>query len=187
MTVLALFGGVFSIAKYRSLSTQNIEGNAAAAELERETSELKLKGEKVQQSLSPAQKQLMIAGHKLVATKEFGWSRLLYDIERVLPSDVSASRISVENVFKDGNSVAAELEFAVVSRNYTSVLNMIERMNSSGIFRANLRGQDLQEGDRIVYSEYTMLVTYRPSAGFSSSQTSDVASAGERGGTPGDR
>lgn len=182
MLLLAFFGGVYGVSRYRSVSNENIAGNAATKELDKEIAELKAKGEKVQQSLSPAQRQLMVAGHKLVATKEFGWSRLLYDIELVLPTDVSASRISVDNVFKDGNTVVAELEFSVLSRNYSSVLNMIQRMNDSGIFKASLRGQDLQENERQKFSEYTLLLTYRPSAGYSAVPEIDVASADKQGG-----
>lgn len=183
MVFLALVGGVYSLSRYRSVSQENAAGDVAIKELETEIAQLRSKGDKVQKSLRPDQKLMMVAGHKLVATKEFGWSRLLYDIERVLPADVSASRISVVNVFKDGDTVSAELEFAVLSRNYVSVVNMIQRMNQSGIFRASLRGQDLQEGTRLKYSEYTMLLTYRPSAGFSANPTTDVASAGREGGT----
>ncbi len=183
MVFLALVGGLYSVVRYRSVSNENAAGEVAIKALESEIAELRSKGDKVQKSLRPDQRELMIAGHKLVATKEFGWSRLLYDIERVLPTDVSASRISVENVFKDGDTVSAELEFAVFSRNYVSVVNMIQRMNQSGIFRASLRAQDLQEGARLKYSEYTMLLTYRPSAGFSANPTTDVAAAGNEGGT----
>lgn len=182
LLVFASIGAVYSFARYQSLSDQNISGRKTTAELESQIAELKTNGEKVQKSLSPQQKQLMVEGHKLVATKEFGWSRLLFDLERVLPSDVSASRISVDNVFKDGNTVAADLEFAVLSRNYSSVVNMIQRMNNSGIFRAALRSQDLQEGDRGNFSEYTLALTYRPGASYSANPSFDVASAGDEGG-----
>lgn len=182
MVFFALVGGLYSVTIYRSVSNQNTAGNVAIKELEAEIAELRGKGEKVQKSLSPQQRELMIAGHKLVATKEFGWSRLLYDIERILPADVSASRISVENIYKEGGTVSAELEFAVLSRNYVSVVNMIQRMNESGIFRASLRSQDRQESERQQYTEYTMLLTYRPSAGFSTTPATDVASAVTEGG-----
>jgi Tfp pilus assembly protein PilN len=182
MILLALFGGLFGVSKYRAVAAENIAGDVSVEELEKELSELKKKGESVRQSLSPAQKELMIAGHKLVANKEFGWSRLLYDIERVLPGDVSASRIGVENVFKEGGAVSAELEFGVLSRNYTSVLSMIQRMNNSGIFRASLRGQDLQEDDQQQYTEYTLLLTYRPGAGFTANPAADAPATNNSGG-----
>ena len=177
MVFFALVGAAYGISRYWSLASEDRSGDASVDELKEKIAELKKKGDSVQKSLSPAQRELMIAGHKLVAMKEFGWSRLLLDIERILPRDVSASRINVDRIFKDGDTVASELEFSVVSRNYTSVLRMIERMNQSGIFRASLRSQDLQQGERFEYSEYTLLVTYRPSAGFSANPLVNVAAA----------
>jgi Tfp pilus assembly protein PilN len=182
MVLLGLFGALFGISKYRAVTAENRAGEQSITELRTELAELKKKGELVRESLTPQQQELMIAGHKLVANKEFGWSRLLFDIERVLPNDVSASRIGVENVYKEGNSVTAELEFGVLSRNYTSVLNMIQRMNNSGIFRASLRGQDLQDADKQQYTEYTMLLTYRPGAGVSSDPDVNESSDSKPGG-----
>ena len=40
-------------------------------------------GIKVQQQLTPEQQNLLIASHKLVANKAFGWSRLFADLEAV--------------------------------------------------------------------------------------------------------
>lgn len=182
IVVLAFAGLLFGYARYRSVKAENETGRQTIIELERQISELRAKGERVRKNLSPVEKELMIAGHKLVATKQFGWSRLLYELERVMPRDVSASRINVNDVFKDGDRVVADLEFAVVSRNYTSVLAMIERMNESGVFRASLRGQDLQETDRVKYSEYTLLLIYRPSAGLSLNPPGGVAVGATRGG-----
>ncbi len=128
--------------------------------MEKEVAELKEKGAKVQQSLTPEQQSLLIASHKLVASKSFGWSRLFADLEAVLPGSVSASRISVQNIFKDGDRIKAELDFSVLSRDYQSVMNLIGNMNNSGIFQAELRGQDLQKTERITYTEYTLHIIY---------------------------
>ena len=105
---------------------------------------------------------MLIASHKLVASKSFGWSRLFADLEAVLPGSVSASRISVQNIFKDGDRIKAELDFSVLSRDYQSVMNMIDNMNNSGIFQAELRGQDLQKTERVTYTEYTLHIVYSP-------------------------
>ena len=121
---------------------------------------LKEKGAKVQQSLTPEQQALLIASHKLVASKSFGWSRLFADLEAVLPGSVSASRISVQNIFKDGDRIKAELDFSVLSRDYQSVMQLIANMNNSGIFQAELRGQDLQKTERVTYTEYTLYIIY---------------------------
>lgn len=35
-------------------------------------------------------------------------------------------------------------------------------MNNSALFRAELRGQDLQQNERVTYTEYTFRVIYSP-------------------------
>jgi hypothetical protein len=51
---------------------------------------------------------------------------------------------------------------------------MIENMNGSGIFSAELRGQDLQKNERFTYSEFTLHLIYTPRVGYSV-PASDVA------------
>lgn len=145
-------------------------------EMQAQLDELNQKGNLVQQQLTPEEQSLLIAAHKLVANKNFGWSRLFADLESVLPGSVSVSRIAVENVYKtaDGRT-QAELDFAVLSRDYQSVLTMIERMNGTGTFQADLRGQDLQKSEHFSYTEYTLRLIYRPVSSAVSTPTSDVA------------
>src|SRR5205085_7347841 len=124
------------------------QNEIAASDIRRMEGELKdlnQKGELVQQQLSPAQRASLIGANKLVANKSFGWSRLFADLEAVMPGSVSASRISVENIYKDGDRIKAELEFSVLSYNYQAVMQMIDSMNNSGVFRAELRGQEGQK------------------------------------------
>ena len=128
------------------------------------------------------QKALLTASHKLVANKTFGWSRLFSDLESVLPGSVSASRIAVDNIYQDGDRVKAELELGVISRDYPGVMAMIENMNNSGLFQAELRGQDLQKNERITFSEYTFYVVYTPAYGYATTPTTDVAQNQQGGG-----
>jgi Tfp pilus assembly protein PilN len=171
---LAVSGATLSFAKLRDTTAKNELAKTDIAEMNAEIRSLKGKGEQVQQQLTPEQSALLVAAHKLVANKTFGWSRLFADLEGVLPGSVSVSRINVQDVFKDGDRTKAELEFAVLSRDYPSVMAMIENMNSSGIFSAELRGQDLQKNERFTYSEYTLHLIYTPRAGYSAA-SSDVA------------
>src|SRR5437868_203127 len=136
---------------------------------------LKGEGEKVQQLLTPEQKALLSAAHKLVANKAFGWSRLFADLENVLPSNVAASRIVVNNIFQDGDRIKADLEFAVLSKDYPAVMGMIQNMNNSGLFQAELRGQDLQKNERMTFTEYTFRLIYTPAYGYSAAPATDVA------------
>lgn len=169
LLLVSLVVGAYSLYRLNDNRKRNDLLVAAIAERQAEIARLKGEGEKVQQLLTPDQKALLTAAHKLVANKTFGWSRLFADLESVLPSSVAASRIAVENIYQDGDRIKAELEFGVLARDYSSVMAMIENMNNSGLFAAELRGQDRQENERIVYTEYTFRLIYTPAYGYSTS------------------
>lgn len=178
MVVSAVLG-VYSLARLDGNATENERLTAAIQERQNEIAGFKEKGEKVQQLLTPEQRAMLSASHKLVANKTFGWSRLFADLESVMPGSVSASRISVDNIYLDGERIRAELEFAVLSKDYQSVMAMIENMNNSGHFQAQLRGQDLQKNERITYTEYTFRLIYTPGYGYAAAP--DVAMNGQGG------
>ncbi|HEY0458303.1 MAG TPA: hypothetical protein VGC97_04065 [Pyrinomonadaceae bacterium] len=171
-------GAILCFAKLRDIHNQNEIVKTQIAEMETKVKDLNTEGEKVQQELTPDQRALLVGAHKLVANKSFGWSRLFSDLEQVLPANVSASRISVENIFKDGDRVKAELDFAVLSRDYQGVAQMIDNMNNSGVFKAELRGQDRQETDRLTYSEFTLHLIYTPYYALPTANTTDLAQGG---------
>lgn len=179
LLALAVAGSVMSFAqlsenaKIKEIAAGNLK------DMETEIGRLKGEGAKIQQQLTPEQRDLLVASHKLVANKSFGWSRLFADLESVLPGSVSASRIAVENVYKDGDRVKAELEFGVLSRDYAAVMTMIESMNNSGLFQAELKSQDLQKNERMTYTEYTLRLIYTPAYGQSTTApSSDIAQTG---------
>jgi Tfp pilus assembly protein PilN len=162
---ISAVAGLFCLAQLRSNAMDLEIVEKQRTDFDEDVKRFKGEGEKVQQQLSPEQRNLLTATHKLVANKNFGWSRLFADLEGVMPGSVSASRISVENVYRDGDRVKAELDFAVLSRDYQAVMAMIGSMNASGLFQAELRGQSLQQNERITYSEYTMRLIYTPPYG----------------------
>ncbi|MGB7068796.1 MAG: hypothetical protein WBD22_04825 [Pyrinomonadaceae bacterium] len=172
---------VVSFAQWRETARLNEIAESQAREMDAELTRLKGEGEKVQQQLSPDQRSLLVSAHRLVANKSFGWSRLFADLEAVLPGGVSASRISVDNIFKDGDRIKAELEFNVLSRNYQSVMTMIESMNNSGLFQAELRGQNLQKSESVSYSEYSLRLVYTPAYGYAAEPQVDVAQGSQGG------
>ena len=174
MLGISVAGALLCFGVLRSNSVDDQRLVAKIAELQQQLDTLNGRGKEVQQQLSPDQQNLLIAAHKLVSNKKFVWSRLFSDLESVLPTSVSASKISVKNVFSEGDQVRAELDFAVLSHDYTSVLSMIDQMNNSGLFQAELRGQDLQKTDRTTYSEYTLRVIYTPTFRINE-PTTDVA------------
>ena len=182
LLIVSLIGGVYCLAKLNENKKQNDLLAATVADRQAEIARLKGEGEKVQQLLTPEQKTLLTASHKLVANKTFGWSRLFADLESVLPGSVSASRIAVDNIYQDGDRIKAELELGVISRDYPAVMAMIANMDNSGLFRAELRGQDLQKNERITYTEYTFRLIYTPGYGYATSPATDIAQNGQGGG-----
>jgi Tfp pilus assembly protein PilN len=173
-------GAILCFAKLREIRQNNELAKTEIEQMENDLQALNKKGEDVQQELPPGDRIRLIAAHKLVANKSFGWSKLFSDLEGVLPGGVSASRISVENIFKDGDRVKAELDFAVLSRDYQSVAVMIDNMNNSGVFKAELRGQDLQKTERLTYTEYTLHLIYTPYYSLPTANPSDLAQGGNQ-------
>jgi len=130
----------------------------------KELDELNDKGENVQRQLSPLQRDLLVGAHKLVASKGFGWSRLFADLESMLPPRVSTSRIEVKKISKEQGRTVASLEIVVLSAEPNLVIQMLDRMGNSGIFRGDMRRQERREVDGKILSEVTLDVVYFPSA-----------------------
>lgn len=182
LLTVSLAGAVFAFAELRDITAQNEIAKSDIELMSAEVAALKGKGEKVQRELSPEQTALLIGAHKLVANKTFGWSRLFADLEQVLPGGVSVSRINVQNIFNEGDRTRAELEFGVLSRDYQSVMTMIDNMNQSGLFQAELRGQDLQKTERMTYSEFSLRLIYTPRRGYAPAAADDIAQQPAEGG-----
>ena len=179
LTVLMLGIGVAGAAYCFSTLGRNASEDehyrVQISQMEGDIKQLKDDGLKVKQQLTPEQQSLVVAAHKLVDNKNFVWSRFFSDLENVLPGGVSASRIAVKDVFSDGGTVRAELDFAVIARDYSAVDDMIAKMNNSGLFQAEIRGQDLQKTDKMTYSEYTLHVIYTPTYRTSTGPVTDIA------------
>lgn len=163
--VVALLSTIFLLAKLRDNTQAAERAEREVAEMREEVAGLKAKGDAVQQQLSPEQREVLVAAHKLVDNKKFGWSRLFADLENVIPGTVSASRITVENIYRDGDRIKAELDFGCISRDYQAVMGMIGTMNASGVFQAELREQNLQTSQKQSYSEFTLHLIYTPAYG----------------------
>lgn len=174
--------GIVCLVKLKQNSDTNKILAARIDAANTDISRLKGEGEKVRQQLTPEQRMVLSAAHRLVANKAFGWSKLFADLEAVMPGSVSASRISVQHIYTDSAKVRAELELGVISRDYAGVQQMIQNMQNSGLFLAELRGQDLQKTDLSVYTEYTLRVVYSPGYSYTASQTPDIAQNNSGGG-----
>lgn len=162
--VVSALAAVFIFGEYNKVKRQTDSIKAETAEINPKIKELTDKSVQIRENLTVEQKVLLGSAHNLVDRKRFSWSRLFADVESVLPRDVIVSNVGVRDVYRSGERMSAELDFAVQSRDYQSVVNMINNMNSSGIFTAELRGQDLQP-DKGNLTEYTMRLIYNPRAG----------------------
>lgn len=140
---------------------------ADLAALKPEVEKYRAQAETLKGSITTDQAMVLREAHRISAFKRFSWSRLFYDVENVLPRGVGVSNISVNDVYVRNEKTYADLSFSVLSLNYQSVIDMIANMNSSGVFQAELRQQDLQKGKGDV-SEYTLRVLYNTSSGLPS-------------------
>jgi len=172
--LISILSFLFFYAEWKNVTAEAELVRSSNLEIEEELKLYQEKEQQVKQQLTPQQQQLLIAAHKLVLRKQFSWSRLFSDLENTLPGGVSVSRINVEDVVLRNDRTEADMEFAVLSRSYPSVVGMIDNMNSSGIFRAELRGQDLQKSDSGDYSEYTLHLTYTPHYNVSAQQAENT-------------
>jgi Tfp pilus assembly protein PilN len=178
---LSVGGAIYCFGTLRANSVRDEEYRGKISTMESDIQRLKNDGLKIQQQLTPDQQNLVGAAHKLVDSKNFVWSRLFSDLENVMPGSVSASRIAVKDVFSDGNQVRAELDFAVLARDYSAVDSMIASMNNSGLFQAEIRGQGLQKTERLTFSEYTLRVVYTPTYRLAAGPVTDIAQNSEGG------
>jgi len=175
LLIVSVTAGIFALSRLNSNKKANEELAASITAQQAEIQRLKGEAAKVQQMLTPDQKDQLSAAHKLVANKTFGWSRLFADLESVLPGSVSASRIAVENIYQDGDRVKAELELGVLAKDYGSIMKMIENMQNSGMFQPSLRGQNRQENERLTFTEYTFRLIYTPGYGYAAAPSTDIA------------
>ncbi len=167
LLIVAVGGILLSLGRWNNVRKLNAVVKSEIEEMNAKLTEFKAKGDQIAQDLPAEKRALLVGAHKLVANKSFSWSRLFFDLESVMPNNVSASRIVVENVFQERERINADLTFSVLSRDYANVEQMINRMNNSGVFRAELRSQERQQTDRSIYTEYTLHLIYMPDTGYS--------------------
>ncbi len=154
------------LAEYQRIINQTKNVKTEINEIDPKINQLETDAKKIRQSLNPEQQVLLRSAHNLVDRRRFSWSRLFADLESVLPGDVSVSHVGIRDVVDQGGGrMLAELDFSVMSKDYQSVVNMLNEMNDSGKFQSvELRAQDLQR-DKGNLTEYSMQLRYLPSAG----------------------
>jgi Tfp pilus assembly protein PilN len=190
---IAAFVAVLSIAALLLIAQSTFQTNAKilaaehdVTELRKQTDSLKQQAQAVETALTPGQKRELKYAHALVDRKSFSWSRLFVDLEASLPGEIRVTRIAVKSVGMQGDRPVADLDLVVASKSATNVTQMIEDMESGGIFHAELVSQNPQRGKNEVGSEYELNVHYVPRAGYAvepSATQRVVDTAGEGGKT----
>lgn len=160
--LVSVFAAIFMYSQWASVKTEAEMVKTNTQTIEEELKKYQEEEQKVRQLLTPDQEQILIAAHKLVLRKQFSWSRLFSDLENVLPGGVSVSQINVTDIERRNERTEAELDFGVLSRDYQNVVGMIDNMNSSGLFHAELRGQDRQKSEGGDFTEFTLHLVYTP-------------------------
>src|SRR5438552_17977231 len=156
------------------------------ADLRKQNDTLKKQVTEIETALTSDEKRDLKYAHALVDRKQFSWSRLFADLEASLPGEIKVTRILVKGVGMEGDRPAADLDLVVASKAPSNVTQMIEEMESEGVFRAELVAQNPQRGRGEVGSEYELNVHYVPRRGFAvepSASKRAVDTAGEGGKT----
>ena len=135
----------------------------------------------VKAAYSGDQQQALPAAHQLVERKKFSWSGLLAELETSLPNNVKVSRISVEDVTKQGDQTIAQLELAVFAESAATITDMIAAMHQQGIFQLELRSQELNKGRGEKGTEYSFFVIYRARSSYSTDSVAGISDAQRTG------
>lgn len=178
LTAVILFISVIGLlVVVRLTTTARAQERAVQAEINnlRQQEQALLKGaEEVKNSLNAEQQQAIPAAHQLVDRRSFSWSRLLVDLEASLPSNVRVLRIAVRDVTKQGDQTIAGLELVVFTKNPSTISEMITAMHQEGIFKPEMRAQNLSKGRGESGTEYELYVVYRPRPGYANENVAEV-------------
>jgi Tfp pilus assembly protein PilN len=183
LTAVILFISVIGLlVVVRLTTTARAQERAVQAEINnlRQQEQALLKGaEEVKNSLNAEQQQAVPAAHQLVDRRSFSWSRLLVDLEASLPPNVRVLRIAVRDVTKQGDQTIAGLELVVFTRNPSTISEMITAMHQEGIFKPEMRAQNLSKGRGESGTEYELYVVYRPRPGYANENVAEVTAGND--------
>ena len=159
ITLASIAALVFIVIKSNEMNRQAVIVERDVAALNEQLREYDKKLNDIRQALTPEQRTLHDAAHGLVDRKRFSWSRLFADLEAATPNNVRVTRINVRDVGTGGGQTVADLELSVISKDPAEVTGMMSRMNSTGIFRADLVSQNPSKG-RGEGAEWVIAVHY---------------------------
>lgn len=159
ITLASIAALVFIFIRSAEMNRQATIVERDVASLGQQLREYEKKAGEIRQALTPEQRILHDAAHTLVDRKRFSWSRLFADLEASMPNNVRVSRITVNDVGTRGGQTVADIELSVISKDPTEVTGMMTKMNSTGIFRADVVSQNPSKG-RGEGAEWVLAVRY---------------------------
>lgn len=159
ITLASIAALIFIVIKSNELNRQAVVVERDVNVLSQQLREYDRKVSEIRQALTPEQRKLHDSAHTLVDRKHFSWSRLFADLESAMPNNVRVSRINVRDVEARGGQMVADLELSVISKDPADVTGMMSKMNSTGIFRADLVSQNPSKG-RNEGTEWVLAVRY---------------------------
>lgn len=169
VTVVSFIALVF-IARWTSQTNAQTQiAERDVVQLKKQTEDLSQKIGKIKIALNPDEQRTLKSAHTLVDRKRFSWARLFEDLESALPGTVRVQRIAVKGVAAEGDRTVADLDLTVVSKNPSTITQMIQDMDREGIFHAELVSQNVQRGKDSGGAEYEMSVHYVPRSSVSTS------------------
>lgn len=186
ITIASIFALLFIAQSTFRTKAKIVSTQREVDDLRKETDLLAKRAKELETALTPEQKKDLKYAHALVDRKRFSWARLFSDLEASLPGSVRVSRIVVKEVRMQGDRAVADLDLVVASKTPTNVTEMIQEMESQGVFSAVLISQNPQRGRGETGSEYELNVHYVPRAGFAiepSESRPPVDTSGEGGTT----
>src|SRR4030095_3470539 len=156
---------VFSIVALIFIAQSTFRTNAKIVGTQRDVADLRKQldaiskqAKAVEIALTPEQKRELKYAHGLVDRKRFSWSQLFADLEASLPGEIRVTRIVVKGVGMQGDRAVADLTLVVASKSPSNVTQMIEDMESQGVFHAELTSQNPQRAKGETGSEYDLNV-----------------------------
>ncbi|HYX30241.1 MAG TPA: hypothetical protein VE863_16990 [Pyrinomonadaceae bacterium] len=166
VVISSVVGLVFIVRRTFQTNAKIAETQREVVELQKQLDTANKNAKAVETALTADQKRDLKYAHGLVDRKRFSWSRLFADLEAALPGEVRVTKIQVKGVGLQDDRPAADLDLVVSSKSPSDVTQMIEDMESEGIFHAELVTQNPERGKGEVGSEYELNVHYVPRAGY---------------------
>lgn len=160
VALVSLVALVYVVGESRAVTARAKTEDAEVQKLKRKEQEQRALAGRIEQTLTPEQKQLLVAGHQLVDRKYFSWSLLFADLESKLPSGAKVTRINVRDVKQMNGRTVADLDLAIMSNNYVDITGMLADMDRSGVFQSEVTEQNAQKAEKKDQTEWTLHIVY---------------------------